>query len=115
MVVEEKVETIMVSPYLNAREQAVVREAMQKMKKEEFSFVYRNIEYHALLTPIESNGWYLLCINSLQNVNKNVYMYCCTCGGNLFRVDRWIVYFYLGVWISNDENDESQFKEDGIL
>ena len=74
MVVEEKVETIMVSPYLNAREQAVVREAMQKMKKEEFSFVYRNIEYHALLTPIESNGWYLLCINSLQNVNKNVYI-----------------------------------------
>ena len=72
MVVEEKVETIMASPYLNAREQAVVREAMQKMKKEEFSFVYRNIEYHALLTPIESNGWYLLCINSLQNVNKNV-------------------------------------------
>ena len=74
MVVEEKVETIMVSPYLNAREQAVVREAMQKMKKEEFSFVYRNVEYHALLTPIESNGWYLLCINSLQNVNKNVYI-----------------------------------------
>ena len=74
MVVEEKVETIMASPYLNAREQAVVREAMQKMKKEEFSFVYRNIEYHALLTPIESNGWYLLCINSLQNVNKNVYI-----------------------------------------
>ena len=74
MVVEEKVETIMASPYLNAREQAVVREAMQKMKKEEFSFVYRNVEYHALLTPIESNGWYLLCINSLQNVNKNVYI-----------------------------------------
>lgn len=74
MVVEEKVETIMALPYLNAREQAVVREAMQKMKKEEFSFVYRNIEYHALLTPIESNGWYLLCINSLQNVNKNVYI-----------------------------------------
>lgn len=74
MVVEEKVETIMALPYLNAREQAVVREAMQKMKKEEFSFVYRNVEYHALLTPIESNGWYLLCINSLQNVNKNVYI-----------------------------------------
>lgn len=74
MVVEENVETIMTSPYLNAREQEGVREAMQNGEKKEFSFVYRNVEYHALLTPIESNGWYLLCINSLQNVNKNVYI-----------------------------------------
>lgn len=72
-VVKENLKSIMNPPYLTEEESQEVYNLMQREERVEFSFLYHGMEYQALLEPVGINGWYLICINSLENVNRNIY------------------------------------------
>ncbi len=71
--VKEDLPTIAEPPYMTEEEGQEVKERMRKGEVQEFTFHYENVKYHALLKPVEMNGWYLFCVNSLENVNQGVY------------------------------------------
>lgn len=73
-VVKENCISVLGEPYLSPDEVEQVRAAMKRLEDVEFAFEYRGRPYHGLLEPLEINGWYLFCVNSTDNVNKNVYL-----------------------------------------
>lgn len=73
MAVKENVSSIMGPPYLSEKKAEKVQSAMERSEEVEFEFVYGQQEFHALLEPINVNGWYLFCVNSVENVNRNIY------------------------------------------
>lgn len=64
-VVEEKVNSIFDGPYISDDKIKYVKRDMKKGKTISFNFIYKNKSYEALLSPMELNGWYLLCIQSM--------------------------------------------------
>ena len=73
-VVKENPISVLEEPYLSPDAVKNARAAMERLEKVEFAFEYNKQPYHGLLEPLEINGWYLFCVNSTDNVNKNVYM-----------------------------------------
>lgn len=72
-VVKEERLSVLEPPYMSAEEVRTVKNALEKMETVSFTFTYENVKYNALLKPVDINGWYLFCVNSLKNVNKNIY------------------------------------------
>lgn len=69
----EKYFNILEAPYLREEAMNEVKNAMGKRENAKVSFYYDEEEYSALFEPMDVNGWYLLCINSSENVNRNLY------------------------------------------
>lgn len=64
---------IMEEPYLEGKQIEQIQSDMQENKRTGFNFRYENATYSAILEPVGINNWYLFSINSLKNVNKNIY------------------------------------------
>lgn len=71
--VKENMESVLEKPYLSDANVQNVRNAMEQGEDVKFEFQYENLKYSAILEPVGINGWYLFCVNSMENVNKNIY------------------------------------------
>jgi len=60
-------------PYLAGDELTRIQNAMKDSKNAHFTFQYEGVQYHAILDPLEINDWYLFCVNSVENSNKDFY------------------------------------------
>ena len=65
--------SILEDPYLRGAEKERVQKDMEDGKRSRFKFRYQGAMYSAMLEPVGINHWYLFCINSLKNVNQNIY------------------------------------------
>lgn len=74
MAVKDAPLSVLEPPYMNEQKAWEARESMEKGEMVEFTFSYAGKEYHGLLDPLEVNGWYLFCVNSIGNVNRNIYL-----------------------------------------
>ena len=72
-VVKEKMSNIFDGPYFDEDEIDVLKQEMQDQQRVFSSFVYDNERYQILLDPVGLNGWYLLCVNTLQESNQSIY------------------------------------------
>lgn len=73
-IVKENAETLMGKPFLEPEEYDSVREKMHNSEEVRFSFDYAGETYRVLLEPVGINGWYLLCINSVQESSRILYL-----------------------------------------
>ena len=69
----DDIENIFNEPYLNQDEITNIKDKMAKNEKISFDFTYNNIKYQVALEPLGVNGWYLFCINSLNDLNHDLY------------------------------------------
>lgn len=74
VLVDDDAESILKSPYISKDEMKSVQQDMKELKTTEFTISFDGVKYNAILEPIDVNGWYLLCLNSLKNVNQNIYI-----------------------------------------
>ena len=72
-VVKEEKKSILEEPYMSKDKVNEIRDALKSLKTIEFDFEYEKENYNVLLKPLKENGWYIMCINSVENVNKNIY------------------------------------------
>lgn len=72
-VVKEEKKSILEEPYISKDKVNEIRDALKSLKTIEFDFEYEKENYNVLLKPLKENGWYIMCINSVENVNKNIY------------------------------------------
>ena len=72
-VVRENLQSIFEGPYFDEEEEDDVRAALQAGQSYYSAFTYRGRSYQALLEPLGTNGWYLLCVNSLQQTSGTTY------------------------------------------
>lgn len=72
--VKEDISSITEPPYMSEEEGEKVKERLKKGEVQEFTFFYDDVEYNALLEPLGMNEWYLFCVNSIENVNQEVYV-----------------------------------------
>ena len=72
-VVKEEKRSILEEPYLPKEQAKEIRASLKKSKTIEFGFEYKNEKHNVLLEPLKVNEWYLMCINSSENANQNIY------------------------------------------
>ena len=72
-VVKEEIENIFDGPYFDEDEVVHLKEEMKDQKKIFSSFVYEGERYQVILDPVGMNGWYLMCVNTLQESNPYVF------------------------------------------
>lgn len=72
-VVKEKGSNIFDGPYFDEDEIDVLKREMENQERVFSSFVYENKRYQILLDPVGLNGWYLVCVNTLQESNQSIY------------------------------------------
>lgn len=72
-VVKEKISNIFDGPYFDPDEVDVLKQEMKDQKKVFSSFMYEGERYQVLLDPVGLNGWYLLCVDTLQDSNSSIY------------------------------------------
>lgn len=72
-VVTENPESIMEEPYLDQDEIKRVQTTMDLGKQVQFTFSYKGNQYFTLLEPLDYNGWYLFCVNSVMASNEYIY------------------------------------------
>lgn len=72
-VVKEEKKTILEEPYISKDKINEIRDSLKSLKTIEFDFKYQKENYNVLLKPLKVNGWYIMCINSVENANKNIY------------------------------------------
>lgn len=72
-VVKEKESNIFDGPYFDPDEVDVLKQKMKDQQKVFSSFIYEGEKYQILLDPVGLNGWYLLCVNTLQDSNRSIY------------------------------------------
>lgn len=68
-IVRETKKTIFDSPYLSSDQYDEVRKQMQEEKEIRFPFQYEGNTYRTFLEPVGINGWYLFCVNSVEESN----------------------------------------------
>ena len=51
----------------------MLKQEMKDQKKVFSSFMYEGERYQVLLDPVGLNGWYLLCVDTLQDSNSSIY------------------------------------------
>ena len=73
-VVEDPPESLFGEPYLEGEELSRIQELLKQDQQAAFSFQYEGIRYRALLEPVGINGWYLLCVNSIEESSHFVLM-----------------------------------------
>lgn len=72
-VVKEEMDNIFNGPYFDAEEIPVLKEKMSNQESVFSSFTYEDETYQVLLDPVGLNGWYLMCVNTLQESNQSLY------------------------------------------
>lgn len=72
-VVKEETSTIFEGPYLSDKAEAEVRTALQEGERVFSFFQVEGKIYQFLLEPVKMNGWYLLCVSTLQISNRAAY------------------------------------------
>ena len=73
MVVQEAVDNLFDGPYIEPKEQDEIKKALKRQESIFSSFRYRGRTYQIFLNPVGINGWYLLCVNTRQNINQSIY------------------------------------------
>lgn len=71
--VKEELTGILQQPYMDEKQAEQIKKDMKEEKVVHFHFYYDGEEYDTLLEPVGINGWYLFCVNSIKNVNRNIY------------------------------------------
>lgn len=87
-VVTEPMETIFDGPYFAADEAEGVRLAMARQESVFSSFQYQGRTYQCLLAPVGINGWYLICVNTMQESSRAAY-----------QITRVMGFVFLGILI----------------
>ena len=72
-VVKEQMNTIYDGPYFAEEEKQAAKNAMLRGERISSSFTYQGASYQFLLEPIDLNGWYLLCVNTVQGLSAPTY------------------------------------------
>ena len=95
-VVREKPVSIFESPYLQEYECAEIQRKMQENQETWFSFRYDRKTYRAFLEPVGINGWYLFCVNSVDESSAlmlfTVKVTGCIFAGVLAIIALWLVF-----------------------
>ena len=73
-VVADPPESLFGEPYLEGEELSRVQELLKQDQQAAFSFQHEGTRYRALLEPVGINGWYLLCVNSIEESSHFVLM-----------------------------------------
>ncbi len=72
-VVSEETDNIFDGPYFSDEEAEEAREAMSGQQPYYSEFTYRGKEYQFFLLPVGINGWYLMCMNTVQEAGAGAY------------------------------------------
>ena len=72
-VVQEELSNIFEGPYFEEEEKDMLKKEMQNNQKIFSAFSYRGERYQILLDPVGMHGWYLMCVNTLQESNQYSY------------------------------------------
>ena len=73
-VVADPPESLFGEPYLEGEELSRIQELLKQDQQAAFSFQHEGTRYRALLEPVGINGWYLLCVNSIEESSHFVLM-----------------------------------------
>ena len=73
-VVEDPPQSLFGEPYLEGEELSRIQELLKQDQQAAFSFQHEGTRYRALLEPVGINGWYLLCVNSIEESSHFVLM-----------------------------------------
>ncbi|MDM8236855.1 EAL domain-containing protein [[Ruminococcus] torques] len=96
--VQEESETLFGEPYLNPDQYSDIEEKLHAGEEARFSFEYNGESYRTLLEPVGINGWYLFCVNSVQESSAIVYFIVRVVAGIfiavLFLFMFWLLYSY---------------------
>lgn len=113
-VVQEDISTIFEGPYFSAEESERVRSALAAQETIYTSFLYNGHSYQALLQPVGINGWYMLCVNSMQEsggIYRIVVVIAVTFAGALLLMVLLLAYGYRLTRRSNRELHDMAFHD----
>lgn len=96
-VVKEEKASIFESPYFQDDEYLTVQREMENGQKCWFSFRYEGKSYRAFLDPVGVNGWYLFCVNSVEESSALMFLTVKVTGGIfagiLVIAALWLIFF----------------------
>ena len=69
-VVTEPVDSLFEGPYLNKTDAEYVRKQMENYQSVRGEFRYNGENFRWILYPIGINGWYIFCVNSLEDIDR---------------------------------------------
>ena len=72
-VIQEEAESVFFFFYFSQTERERIRQAMEKEESIFSSFQYQGNEYQVLLYPVGVNQWYLLCVNTREEISGAAY------------------------------------------
>ena len=107
-------ETIFDGPYFSEKETERIQAALAGQETIYTSFRYQGRSYQALLQPVEINGWYMLCVNSMQEsseIYRIVMVIAITFAGALLLMVLLLAYGYRLTRRSNRELHDLAFHD----
>ncbi len=106
-VVQEPMETIFDGPFFSPEEVQDIQAAMSRQESVFSFFQYQGHTYQCLLEPVGINGWYLICVNTMQNSIRAAYQIMRVMGiafaGILSLIVFLLVYGYYAIRRNNRE------------
>ncbi len=72
-IVSEDLDTIYDNGYILPEEKEEISRAMAEGEVCLSSFTYEGSTYQVLLEPVDVNGWYLFCVQTMQGASRSVY------------------------------------------
>ncbi len=106
-VVKEPMETIFDGPYFAQEEVEDVQAAMSRQESVFSSFQYQGHTYQCLLAPVGINGWYLICVSTMQESTRSTYQIMRVMGiafvGILSLIVFLLIYGYYAIRKNNRE------------
>ena len=113
-VVQENMETIFDGPYFSEKETERIQAALAGQETIYTSFRYQGRSYQALMQPVEINGWYMLCVNSMREsseIYRIVMVIAITFAGALLLMVLLLAYGYRLTRRSNRELHDLAFHD----